>query len=63
MSRLGETIRAARVKAKMTEKALAKKCGLAESVIKDIESGRRIASERQTQQILKVLGVQTPVSA
>ena len=63
MSRLGETIRAARVKAKMTEKALAKKCGLAESVIKEIESGRRIASERQTQQILKVLGVQTPVSA
>ena len=53
MSRLGETIRAARVKAKMTEKALAKKCGLAESVRKEIEAGRRIASDRQTQQILK----------
>lgn len=62
MSRLGDTIRAARVKAKISEKALGKKCGMAESVIKDIESGRRIASDGQAQQILKVLGVSNPVS-
>lgn len=62
MSRLGDTIRTARVQAKMTEKALGKKCGLAESVIKDIELGRRIASDDQAQRILKVLGVQNPVS-
>jgi len=62
MSRLGDTIRAARLKAKMTEKALGKKCGMAENVIKDIESGRRIVSDDQAQRILKVLGVANPVS-
>ena len=62
MSRLGDTIQKARIKAKMTEKALGKKCGLAESFIKDVESGRRIVSDDQAQRILKVLGVQNPVS-
>ena len=62
MSRLGDTIRAARLKAKMTEKALGKKCGMAESVIREIESGRRIVSDDQAQRILKVLGVSNPVS-
>ena len=47
----------------MTEKALAKKCGMAEGVIKDIESGRRIVSDDQAQRILKILGVENPVSA
>jgi len=63
MSRLGETIQKARVAAKMTEKALAKKCGMTENVIKDIEGGRRIASDAQAQLILKILGVKNPVSA
>ena len=62
MSRLGDTIRTARLKAKMTEKALGKKCGMAENVIKDIESGRRIVSDDQAQRILKVLGVANPIS-
>ena len=62
MSRLGDTIRNARIKAKMTEKALGKKCGLAESYIKDLESGRKIVSDEQAQRILKVLGVANPVS-
>ena len=62
MSRLGDSIRAARLKAKMTEKALGKKCGMAESVIKDIESGRRIVSDEQAQRILKLLGADSPVS-
>ena len=62
MSRLGDTIRAARLKAKMTEKALGKKCGLAESYIKEVELGRKIVSDDQAQRILKVLGVQNPIS-
>lgn len=62
MSRLGDTIRAARLKAKLTEKQLGKKCGLAESYIKDLESGRKIVSDDQAQRILKALGVQNPVS-
>ena len=63
MSRLGDTIRAARAKVGMTEKALAKKCGFSEGVIKDIDSGRRIASDDQARRILKLLGVDNPVSA
>ena len=62
MSRLGDTIRSARLKAKLTEKALGKKCGLAESYIRDVESGRKIVSDDQAQRILKVLGVANPVS-
>ena len=62
MSRLGDTIRSARLKAKLTEKALGKKCGLAESYIRDLESGRKIVSDEQAQRILKVLGVASPVS-
>ena len=49
MSRLGDTIRAARLKAKLSEKALGRKCGLAESYIKDLESGRKIVSDEQAQ--------------
>ena len=44
----------------MTEKALGKKCGMAENVIKDIESGRRIVSDDQAQRILKILGREKP---
>ena len=62
MSRLGDTIREARVRAKLTEKALGKKCGLAESYIKDVEAGRKIVSDEQAQRILKALGVKNPVS-
>ena len=62
MSRLGDTIRAARVKAKLTEKALGKKCGLAESFIKDVESGRKIVSDDQAKRILKMLGTANPIS-
>ena len=62
MSRLGDTIRTAREKAGLTPKVLAKKCGVAESFIKDVEMGSRIVSDDQAQRILKVLGVKNPVS-
>lgn len=62
MSRLGETIRAARIKQKITEKALGKKCGMSENVIKAIEAGTRIVSDAQAQTILKLLGVENPIS-
>ncbi len=62
MSRLGETIRAARLKKGMTAKALGKKCGVAESFINDVEMGTRIVSDDQAQRILKVLGVENPIS-
>ena len=53
MSRLGDAIRKARLQAKMSEKQLGRKCGMAENVIKDIESGRRIIADDQAQRILK----------
>lgn len=62
MSRLGDTIKSARLGAKLSEKALAKKSGFAESFIKEIELGTRIVSDEQAQRILKVLGVTNPVS-
>ena len=62
MSRLGDAIRKARVTAKLSEKQLGRKCGMAESVIKDIESVRRIVSDDQAQRILKLLGADSPVS-
>ena len=62
MSRLGDAIRKARLAKKMTEKQLGRKCGMAENVIKDIESGRRIVSDDQAQRILKLLGAESPVS-
>ena len=62
MSRLGDAIRKARVAAKLSEKQLGRKCGMAENIIKDIESGRRIVSDDQAQRILKLLGADSPVS-
>jgi len=62
MSRLGDAIRSARLAAKMSEKQLGRKCGMAENVIKDIESGRRIIADDQAQRILKLLGANTALS-
>lgn len=62
MSRLGDTIKTARLASKMTEKALGKKSGFSESFIKEIEMGTRIVSDEQAQRILKLLGVKNPVS-
>jgi transcriptional regulator with XRE-family HTH domain len=62
MSRLGDAIRKARLAKKMTEKQLGRKCGMAENVIKDIESGRRIIADDQAQRILKLLGADTGLS-
>ena len=57
MSRMGDTIRASRVKYGLSEKQLAKKTGLAESFIKDVEAGKRIPSDDQAKRMLKACGV------
>ena len=62
MSRLGDAIRKARIAKKWSEKQLGRKCGMAENVIREIESGRRIVSDDQAQRILKLLGAKNPVS-
>lgn len=56
MNRLAKEIYEARLKSGLTQKQLAKKCGLAESYIKSIESGKKIINEGNSEKIFKVLG-------
>lgn len=56
MNRIALAIKEARLKAKLTEKALAKKCGLTESYIIQVESGKKVINEQAAEKILKVLG-------
>jgi len=56
MNRLAEQIKTAREQAKLTEKALAKKCGISESYLRDIESGKKVIKEDIAENILKKLG-------
>lgn len=55
MSRVGERIKEARLKVGMSQKALAKKLGVAEKFINDVELGRKIAQESFIDKASKVL--------
>ena len=55
MSRVGEKIKEARLKVGMSQKALAKKLGVAEKFINDVELGRKIAQESFIDKTSKVL--------
>lgn len=55
MSRVGIKIKEARLSSKMTEKQLAKKIGVSESFIKDVELGRKVINEDVMSKISKVL--------
>ena len=55
MSRVGEKIKEARLKSGMTQKALAKKLGVAEKYINEVEMGRKVASESFIDKAAKVL--------
>ena len=57
MSRVGDKIKQARTSVNMTQKALAKKLGVAEKYINEVEVGRRIINEDFIQRIEKVLNV------
>lgn len=57
MSRLGEAIRKYRTLKGMSPKDLAKKLGVAESYILDVEVGRRIVNDVQIERLSKILGV------
>ena len=56
MSRLGDLIMLERTRQKLTRKQVAKKCGVAESYLKDVEEGRRIIQDDQARRILRTLG-------
>lgn len=55
MSRVGIKIKEARLSSKMTEKQLAKKIGVSESFIKDVELGRKVINEDVMSKISKAL--------
>ncbi|MFZ5966711.1 MAG: S24 family peptidase [Bacillota bacterium] len=57
MSRIGERIKQERMKQSISPKQLGKKCGVSESFIIDIESGKKIINEKLSEKIGKVLGV------
>ena len=56
MSRLGEVVQKVRIEAKISQKQLAKKLGVAESFIVEVESGRKVVNEALISRISKVLG-------
>lgn len=56
MNPIAKRIQDARLKAGMTEKELAKKCGLSPAYIQQIESGKKIINETAASSILKVFG-------
>lgn len=55
MSRVGEKIKRAREENKMTQKQLAKKLGVSESFINEVEVGRKIINENMITKVSKVL--------
>ena len=57
MSRVGEKIKEARLKAGMTQKALGKKLGVAEKFINEVEIGRKIVQESFIEKAAKILNV------
>ncbi len=63
MSRLGEMIKEERIKAGWSQKQLAKKSGVSESFLADVELGTRIIADTQATRILKVLGKSSEVFA
>jgi transcriptional regulator with XRE-family HTH domain len=56
MSRVGENIKNTRNSIGMSQKQLAKKLGVAESFINEVESGRKIANQSLIDRLSKVLG-------
>lgn len=55
MSRVGERVKDARIKAGITQKALAKKLGVAEKFVNEVETGKKILNEALIEKISKVL--------
>lgn len=56
MSRLGDMIRSQRQKYNLTPKQLAKKCGVSEAFVLEIESGKRIPGDVIATRMLKAMG-------
>ena len=58
MSRLGDLIRLERTRQGLTFKQVAKKCGVSDKYLMEVESGNRIIADYQARRILKAIGLQ-----
>lgn len=56
MSRVGENIKKVRESSGLSAKALAKKMGVSEGFLIDVEAGRRVVNESMIQRFSKILG-------
>jgi len=63
MSRLGDLIKTERLRQGLTHKQVAKKCGVAESFLVDVEAGTRIIADDQARRILKSIGLKQQTEA
>lgn len=57
MSRLGDLILLERTRQRMTPRQVAKKCGISEKYLQEVESGKRIIGDDQARRILKSIGL------
>ena len=57
MSRVGEKIKDARLKSGLSQKALAKKLGVSDKFVNEVETGRRVAQESFIERAGKLLNV------
>ena len=56
MSRLGDQIHTLRVQKGLDRKKIAKKAGIADKFLQEVEEGRRIPTDEQAARILSLLG-------
>lgn len=63
MSRLGDLIHQERVRKKLSAKEVAKKSGVSEKYLLDVEAGTRIIQDDQARRILMNMGIQQPTES
>lgn len=63
MSRLGDLIKTERLRQGLTHKQVAKKCGVSESFLVDVEAGTRIIADDLARRILKTIGLKQQTEA
>ncbi len=63
MSRLGDLIRLERTRQGLTAKQVARKCGISDKYLMEVESGKRIIADDQARRILRSMGMKEQTEA
>ena len=63
MSRLGDLIKLERTRQGLSFKQIARKCGVSEKYLQEVESGKRIIADDQARRILKAMGMKEHTEA